>query len=99
MSTKNITVSVDAETHRKARILAAEKGTSVSALVRAYLRNLANGTVGTISTEAETANNGADRHRDRLDQIIQEIKSKHPGFRASDRMPREQLYDRVDSQS
>ena len=37
---KNITVSVDEETHRMARIRAAELDTSVSALVRDYLRIL-----------------------------------------------------------
>ena len=37
---KNITVSVDEETHRMARIRAAELDTSVSALVRNYLRTL-----------------------------------------------------------
>ena len=37
---KNITVSVDEETHRKARIRAAQLDTSVSALVRDYLRAL-----------------------------------------------------------
>ena len=37
---KNITLSVDEETHRMARIRAAELDTSVSALVRDYLRTL-----------------------------------------------------------
>ena len=37
---KNIIVSVDEETHRLARIRAAELGTSVSALVRGYLKTL-----------------------------------------------------------
>jgi plasmid stability protein len=37
---KNITLSVDDETYRRARILAAERGTSVSALVREYLQTL-----------------------------------------------------------
>lgn len=37
---KNITVSVDEKTHRMARIRAAELDTSVSALVRDYLRAL-----------------------------------------------------------
>ena len=37
---RNITVSVDEETHRMARIRAAELDTSVSALVRDYLRAL-----------------------------------------------------------
>ena len=40
---KNITVSVDEETHRMARIRAAELDTSVSALVRGYLRRLVKG--------------------------------------------------------
>lgn len=38
---KNITVSVDEETHRLARVRAAELGTSVSALIRGYLKTLA----------------------------------------------------------
>lgn len=37
---RNITVSVDEETHRMARIRAAQLDTSVSALVRDYLRAL-----------------------------------------------------------
>ena len=37
---KNITVSIDEHTHRQARIKAAELGTSVSALVRDYLKSL-----------------------------------------------------------
>jgi plasmid stability protein len=38
---KNITVTIDDETHRAARIRAAEMGTSVSALVKDYLQGLA----------------------------------------------------------
>ena len=37
---KNITVSVDEETHRIARLRAEELGTSVAALVRGYLKTL-----------------------------------------------------------
>ncbi len=40
---KNITIAVDDETHRAARIRAAELGTSVSALVKSYLQDLAGG--------------------------------------------------------
>jgi len=40
---KNITVSIDDETHRRARIRAAELGTSLSALVKDYLTNVAGG--------------------------------------------------------
>ena len=38
---RNITVSVDEETHRLARIKAAELDTSVSALVREFLSRIA----------------------------------------------------------
>ncbi|WP_342361546.1 DUF6364 family protein [Terrarubrum flagellatum] len=38
---KNITVSVDDDTYRRARVKAAERDTSVSALVRDYLTSLA----------------------------------------------------------
>ncbi|WP_093086139.1 hypothetical protein [Sphingobium sp. AP50] len=40
---KNVTIALDDDTHRKARIRAAELGTSLSALVRDYLNGLANG--------------------------------------------------------
>ena len=36
----NITLSLDEDTYRTARIVAAERGTSVSALVREYLQSL-----------------------------------------------------------
>ena len=37
---KNVTIALDDDTHRKARIRAAELGTSLSALVKDYLSNL-----------------------------------------------------------
>ena len=40
---KNITLTIDDETHRSARIRAAELGTSVSALVKDYLQQLVAG--------------------------------------------------------
>ena len=38
---KNVTISLDDETHRMARIRAAERGTSLSAMVKDYLVGLA----------------------------------------------------------
>jgi hypothetical protein len=38
---KNVTIAIDDETHRNARIRAAELGTSLSALVKNYLQQLA----------------------------------------------------------
>ena len=40
---KNVTIALDDEVHRKARIRAAELGTSLSALVKDYLNGLAGG--------------------------------------------------------
>jgi hypothetical protein len=40
---KNITISVDDATYRHARIVAAERGTSVSALVKQFLEGLEGG--------------------------------------------------------
>ena len=40
---KNVTIAIDDETHRKARIRAAELGTSLSALVKDYLNGLVEG--------------------------------------------------------
>lgn len=59
---RNITVSVDEETHRLARIRAAELDTSVSALVREFLRGLTNGSSpdGRASQEAEEEPGRAD---------------------------------------
>lgn len=42
---KNVTIALDDEVHRQARIRAAELGTSLSALVKAYLVGLAGGQV------------------------------------------------------
>jgi plasmid stability protein len=39
---KNVTIALDDETHRQARIRAAEMGTSLSALVKDYLISLSN---------------------------------------------------------
>jgi hypothetical protein len=75
---KNITVSVDDETYRRARIKAAERDTSVSALVRDFLNGLAR-------EESEF---------ERLKREEKELRASIKGFSASDRLPREELYDR-----
>ena len=65
---KNITVSVDERTHRMARIRAAELDTSVSDLVRQYLRDLISGGMTVPANRAVEAvtgveEPGTDRHR------------------------------------
>ena len=75
---KNITVSVDDETYRKARIKAAERETSVSALVRKFLADL-------VSTESEF---------DRLARRELELRKQSPSFDPTDRLTRDELYER-----
>ena len=40
---KNVSVSMDDETHRRLRIMAAEQGTSVSAMIRDHMLGVING--------------------------------------------------------
>ena len=75
---KNITVSLDDDTYRRARIKAAEKDTSVSAMVREYLREFAN-------TETEF---------ERLKREEAAIRSTITGFSASDRLSRDEAHER-----
>lgn len=75
---KNITVSIDDETYRRARIKAAENDTSVSAMVRDYLAQLAD-------TETEF---------ERLKRKEAELRLKVRGFSASDRLSRDEVHER-----
>jgi Family of unknown function (DUF6364) len=75
---KNITVSLDAETYRRARTIAAQRDTSVSALVKRFLLELASG-------ESEF---------ERLKRLEREIREQVTDFRASENVPRDQLYNR-----
>ena len=88
---KNITVSIDEETHRLARIRAAELDTSVSALVREYLKSLiADRTGDKTSNQPET-----ECRRRMLREVIADIRAASSGFKAADNLPREELYDRA----
>ena len=75
---KNITVSLDDDVYRQARIRAAERDTSVSALVREFLVRLA-------SEESEA--NRLKREEARLRDSIR-------AFRAADRIGRDELHRR-----
>lgn len=75
---KNITLSVDDETYRLARIGAAERNTTVSALVRDDLRGL-----------ARPANAGPDPA-----QALFSALDRAQGVRAADRLSRDQAHDR-----
>lgn len=75
---KNITVSLDDETYRRARVKAAAEDTSVSALVRRYLIDFA-------SSETEF---------ERLKREEQALREQITSFRASDRLSREEVHSR-----
>ena len=92
---KNITVSVDEQTHRLARIRAAELDTSVSALVRDYLKNLVADHAGGTEDNGPVVEPEAERRRRRLREVIGDIRAASPEFRAADNLPREELYDRA----
>jgi hypothetical protein len=79
---KNITIALDDETYRKARIAAAHRDASVSALVKKYLLTLTANTptVRDLKQEQETL----------LDSIWQ----RHPGFTSSENLSRDALHER-----
>ena len=73
---KNITVTVDEETYRRARIKAAERDTSVSALVKHFLAELAVG----------------ESDNERLKREERALRERIATFRAADRIPREHVH-------
>lgn len=75
---KNVTVSLDEEIYRQARIVAAERGTSLSALVKTYLETLGSG-----ETEA-----------DRLKKAERVLRERIKSFRGGDRLSRDAVHER-----
>ena len=87
---KKITVSLDDETHRLAKITAAQKGTSVSAMVRDYLNGLVreeSRADGSIASESE-------KPEKTLDEVIEAIFARGGGIDPRENLTREELYDR-----
>ena len=90
---KNITVSVDEETYRSAHIRAAELGTSVSALVRNYLRSLSRDSFGGAAfLQSCATETGALQYAD-LDEVVADFEKRGVGLRMSDNLTRDELYD------
>jgi hypothetical protein len=79
VAVKNITVAIPEDVYRRARIRAAERGTSVSALVSEYLRSLSD-------QSAEFA---------RLEAQQEQVRAEIARFRAADRLDRETLHSRA----
>ena len=91
---KNITVSVDEETHRLVRIRAAELETSVSALVRNYLQGLASGRLAGAGEGSQPAETPRERRRRLMNEVFAEIRATRSGFSSAESVPREVLYER-----
>ena len=78
---KNVTVSLDDDTYRRARMIAAERDTSISALVKEFLVRLGSG-----ESQAE-----------RLKREERALRERITSFRASDKQSRDELHDRARS--
>ncbi len=76
---KNITLSVPDDVYRAARIRAAERGGSVSALVAAYLRSLSD----------------RDAEFSRLESQQRQVQQEIEHFSARDRLDRDGLHARA----
>jgi uncharacterized protein YdaU (DUF1376 family) len=75
---RNITVSLDDEIYRQARMIAAERDTSISALVKEFLLALGSG----------------GSHVERLKREERALRERITSFRASDKLSRDELHDR-----
>ena len=91
---RNITVSVDEETHRRARVRAAELDTSVSALVREFLRRLAPRDRRRERLESQPLESALERRRRLFDEVFADFDARGVGLRMADNLPRAALHDR-----
>ena len=78
---KNVTVSLDDATYRRARMIAAERDTSISALVKEFLIGLGSG----------------ESQVERLKREERALRERITSFRASDKQSRDELHDRARS--
>ena len=86
---KVISVAVDDETHRLARIKAAQRGTSMSAMLRDYLLQILDDAGDRSLEETEP-----QRRARMLDEVMARFEAEGVGLDASERLNREELYDR-----
>jgi len=79
---KNITIALDDETYRRARIVAAQRDASVSALVKKFLLTL------TLETSAPR-----DLKQEQ-EALLDSLWQRHPGFTSAENLSRDALYER-----
>lgn len=79
---KNITVTVDDDLYYRARVRAAERRSTVSAMVREFLLRI---------VEESSAFEILQREQN---ELIERIQAAHAGLAASDRLGRDEVHDR-----
>lgn len=92
---RNITVTVDEETHRLARIRAAELDTSVSAMVRGFLRSLVLDSAraaGKVLGKPDNETQEQIRARE-LEEVFADFDARGVGLRMTENLSRDELYD------
>ena len=85
---KTISVSVENETHRRARIRAAETGTTVSAMMRSLLIEFLQ------HPAAEHAETEHQKRARLLDEVLEGFRSNGVGVDTGAILSREEIYDR-----
>ncbi len=86
---KTISVSVDDETHRLARVRAAQTGTTVSAMMRDLLAALLQRPAEPEPTETEPL-----RRARLLDEVLERFRKEEIGVDTSQILTRKEMYDR-----
>ncbi len=85
---KTISVSVENETHRRARIRAAETGTTVSAMMRSLLVEFLQ------RPAAEPAETEHQKRARLLDEVLEGFRSDGVGVDTGCILSRQEMYDR-----
>ncbi len=86
---KTIKVAVDEDTHRRLRIMAAEQGTSVSAMIRNHMIRVLDP-----ATQATPVETKSEKHRRELMEITEEFQRRGIGISMSENQTREEMYQR-----
>jgi len=90
-SSHRVFVSVDEETHRRARIRADQLELSVPELAASALASA----VETVELSEHAPEEALGDDHPGVDDLIQQIRADYPDFRAADNLTKDQLYDGV----
>ena len=86
---KTISVTVEDETHRRLRIMAAEQGTSVCSMIRNHMKRILDSASRT--TPGETI---SEKHRRELMELAEEFERNGIGISVAENQTREEMYQR-----